>query len=97
MSVDLYIYYRVGVERETVFREKAAGMQQSLVRRCGIVAELKRRPDPKDGLHTWMEVYYAVPANFHAALADALKDAGLAELIDGDRHTESFLDCSPCA
>lgn len=68
-------------------------MQQSIARECGIVAELKRRPEAKDGRHTWMEVYHAVPDNFDAVLAKAVVHAGLPELIDGERHTELFLDC----
>jgi len=34
---------------------------------------------------------------FETALADAVRDAGIAALIDGPRHIEVFTDSSPCA
>jgi hypothetical protein len=44
-----------------------------------------------------MEVYAGTPDGFEAVLAAAVRDAGLAELIDGERHIEFFMDIHPCA
>lgn len=95
--MDLYIYYRVHANNVDALRGRALSMQGSIARECGIVCELKRRPEEKDGRQTWMEVYHSVPAGFEATLGSALAQAGLAALIDGPRHTEIFVDVSSCA
>ncbi len=95
--MDLYIYYRVRNENGEALRTRAQAMQQRLSRQYGIVTGLKRRPVEKQGLQTWMEIYQAVPADFEAQLEHAVAQAGLADLIDGTRHTEHFLDVSSCA
>jgi hypothetical protein len=72
-------------------------MQKAIAEKYGVVTALKRRPEEKDGRHTWMEVYLAVPDGFDAVLERAVAQADLPALIDGQRHTEIFLDCSLCA
>jgi predicted enzyme related to lactoylglutathione lyase len=95
--MDLYIYYRVRTEDATRFQARAAAMQQALARDHGIGGALKRRPEAKDGMHTWMEVYAAAPENIETTLASVLSTSGLAELIDGNRHHEYFMDVIACA
>lgn len=95
--MDLYIYFRVHCENAEQFHARAAAMQQALARDYGIDASLKRRPQAKDGRHTWMEVYLGVREAFEATLAVALQEYGLNELIDGERHHEYFMDMTPCA
>lgn len=95
--MDLYIYYRVACADEHELRSRVLAMQSTLMERCRISAALKRRPDVKDERHTWMEVYEDVPEGFEEALATAIAGASLAELIDGTRHTEYFLDINACA
>jgi len=95
--MDLYIYYRIRNGRADEFRTKAGAMQSRLTREYGIVAALKRRPEEKDGLQTWMEIYQAVPDGFAMQLERAVAQAGLAALIEGQRHTECFVDVSACA
>jgi hypothetical protein len=95
--MDLYIYYRVRSEDAGALREHATAMQKSLSGEYGIVTGLKRRPEEKDGWQTWMEIYEAVPDNFEAILEQAVMQAGLAGFIEGERHTEHFLDVSTCA
>lgn len=97
MKRDLYIYYRAPVAHADEVRHRAQAMQQSLREEYGIVARLLRRPEHKDGHHTWMEIYEAAPEGFETALEGALARAGLAGLTDGQRHTEIFVDVSPCA
>jgi hypothetical protein len=95
--MDLYIYYRVRSADLDAFRAKVLAMQHNLARDCGVAAALKRRPDEKDGLQTWMEVYADVDAAFESRLNQAVADNGLSDWIQGARHTEQFLDVSLCA
>ncbi|GAB3551266.1 hypothetical protein GCM10027343_35360 [Noviherbaspirillum agri] len=95
--MDLYIYYRARCENADALCTQARAMQQCLSREYGIVTGLKRRPEAKDGQHTWMEIYQNVPANFVDALESAVVQAGLPALIDGQRNIEYFLDVSSCA
>lgn len=94
--MDLYIYYRVRTANADAFQRKAVAMQQMLKRQYGINAALKRRPDAKDGLHTWMEVYPAAKSDFAGKLEQAVAESGLLAFIDGPRHTEQFVDLSTC-
>lgn len=95
--MDLYIYYRVLDSHAGALCERVLHMQQQLRHTCGVTAELKRRPEPKAGYHTWMEVYLNVPANFDSILAEAVNAAGLGHLIVDARHCESFVGVSTCA
>jgi len=93
---DLYVYYRVRRDDAARLQAAALAMQASLSHEHGVAAALKRRPEAKDGLHTWMEVYLATPDGFAAHL-DHAAHTHLAALIEGKRHMEVFLDCSACA
>ena len=94
---DLYIYYRVRSDDASKLQATVRALQQSLSREYGIATALKRRPEERQGLHTWMEIYLAVPDGFEARLGQAIDQAGLAALIEGERNMEYFLDCSTCA
>jgi hypothetical protein len=94
--MDLYIYYRVQTSKAAVLAAQVLTMQARLAKEYGVATALKRRLSEKDGRHTWMEVYLAVPDGFDAILEHATARAGLAELIDGERHTEYFMDSSLC-
>ncbi len=93
---DLYIYYRVRDGLADQFASRVQAMQLDLAARTGIQGQLKRRVHSTDGLQTWMEVYLATAPGFEALLADAVESAILSASIDGDRHTEAFMDISPC-
>lgn len=95
--MDLYVYYRVDCVRAQELRERVTAMQAELAQRCGVSAALKRRPEAKDGRHTWMETYLNIPDGFDAILSQAVMQSSLASLIDGERHTEYFLDITTCA
>ncbi len=95
--MDLYIYYRVLADNAAALQQRVIGMQRSLSHTCGIASGLKRRPEEKDGRQTWMEIYQAVPTGFEGVLERAVAQAGLAALIDGQRHTEYFVDIVSCA
>lgn len=95
--MDLYIYYQVPCARAEELMARVTAMQSSLSQQYGLAAGLKRRPEEKAGLHTWMETYNSVPDGFDAILMHAVTQAELASLIAGPRHTEYFLDISSCA
>jgi hypothetical protein len=95
--MDIYVYYRIRVADATQHQAQVATMQTRLTRECGVSAAQKRRPETKDGRHTWMEVYLAVPDGFEAALNQAVEQSAVANLIDGERHVEYFVDVAPCA
>lgn len=95
--MDLYIYYRVAEAQAAPLLPRVQAMQAALANSHGVQGALKRRPDSKDGLQTWMEVYGAVPPGFDSALAQAVAAGGLVELTSGERHTEVFVDVRPCA
>jgi hypothetical protein len=84
---DLYIYYQVREHDAAELAPRVRAMQQRLG-----AGQVKKRPQSKDGLQTWMEIYPGTGAGFDATLADAVRDAGLAGLIAGPRHTEIFTD-----
>ncbi|MGH8807334.1 MAG: DUF4936 family protein [Noviherbaspirillum sp.] len=95
--MDLYIYYQVRGTNTPALRTRMDALQRCLSREYDIVSGLKRRPGEKDGLQTWMEIYQAVPAGFQAALEQAVAQAELTALIEGQRHIEHFVDVSSCA
>jgi hypothetical protein len=94
---DLYIYYRVPDAVAAQLAPRVQAMQARLHAACGVAGQLKRRPQSQQGLQTWMEIYLATGAGFDAALATAVHDAALLEQIDGERHTEVFMDVMTCA
>ena len=94
---DLYIYYQVRDADAAALQPAVAAMQAGLASQYGVAGQLKRRPEAKDGVQTWMEVYPATAADFAAALDAAATAAGISAWIAGPRHTEVFLDVIPCA
>ena len=94
---DLYIYYKVREADTEALLPRVAAMQQALAAAHGVAPLLKQRPQARESLLTWMEVYPAAPAGFSAALDAAVAHAGVADLIAGPRHTEEFMDVQPCA
>ncbi|PJJ17917.1 uncharacterized protein DUF4936 [Janthinobacterium sp. 67] len=94
---DLYVYYQVKEEHAQALEARVRAMQAKLAAASGVAPQLKRRPDSKDGLQTWMEIYPVVGEGFTELLADASDEAGLLSLTAGARHTEVFMDLPPCA
>jgi len=95
--MDLYIYYRVLLDNSEQLLKQATAMQAQLSQQYKVATELKRRPQEADGMHTWMEVYLDVPDGFESVLKQRIAGNQLDALIAGPRHTEHFLDFSPCA
>jgi hypothetical protein len=94
---ELYVYYRVKSANELMLQARVNTMQANLARTHGVAGLLKRRPEEKEGFHTWMEIYPQAPADFENLLDQAIKEANIEELIDGERRLEVFVDRSACA
>jgi Domain of unknown function (DUF4936) len=96
----VYLYYRVRRENVASLRTKANAMQAQLASRHGITAFLKRSERRagavEEALETWMEVYPDLPADREAIVEQAIVEAGLAALIEGERRKEVFEDMSRC-
>ena len=70
--IDLYVYYKVREGDVAALAPRVRALQDSV----GVPAQLKRRPDVRDGLQTWMEVYPGVDDAFPARLDAAARSAG---------------------
>ncbi|MBV7534642.1 DUF4936 family protein [Duganella sp. sic0402] len=95
--MDLYIYYKVKDSDAPSLLAAVASMQAGLTQRHGVVCQLKRRPETREGLQTWMEVYSSTPEGFAAILQQAVAQSGVDQYTTGLRHTEVFMDIVPCA
>ena len=99
--VDLYVYYKVRSVDAAALAPRVRAFQAGVAERLGVTGQLKRRPDARDGLQTWMEVYPAVADDFADRLSVAAVVAGLDGAIVGARHAEVFVDLpaesAPCA
>jgi hypothetical protein len=102
--MDLYVYYKVSELQAAALAPRVRAMQAGLAA-GGVAVQLKRRPQSKDGMQTWMEVYPGVSETFEAELAEVAAHAGFDGLITGPRRSEVFVDLrddsseetSPCA
>jgi len=95
--IDLYVYYKVGERQAARLEPLVRAMQARLAAELGVSGQLKRRPDTRDGLQTWMEVYTGVGEQFAPQLDAAAAVAGLADLIEGPRRAEVFVEFTACA
>jgi hypothetical protein len=106
--MDLYVYYKVAEADAAALAPRVRAMQAALAREVaglGMSVQLKRRPETKDGMQTWMEVYPGADEGFQARLIEAAAQAGLSGLIAGPRRAEVFVDLpigldgetTPCA
>ena len=99
--MDLYVYYKVREQDSAALAPRVRAMQAALATSHGAASQLKRRPEPKDGMQTWMEVYPGVPEAFADALERAAAQASFDGLIAGPRRAEVFVDLTqeptPCA
>lgn len=95
--IDLYVYYKVRIEDAGALAPRVRAMQMQLTRgREGHGQPLlQRRPETRDGLQTWMEVYPGVGEGFGTLVDQAVLNAGLAPYIQGPRRTETFIDLLP--
>ena len=95
--MDLYVYYRVQDHHSAELQAMLMKMQEKLSNLHGMNFSLKRRVEKNGDYQTWMEIYFSVSDEFADVLAQAVTNAGLLRLIDGERHNEIFVDMPPCA
>lgn len=95
--MELYVYYRAASADARQLASRVLAMQAQLKNLYGVQAALKRRPNEEAGMHTWMEVYVAIPNGFETILQQAVQKADLPALIHGPRHVERFMDSASCA
>jgi hypothetical protein len=95
--IDLYVYYKVRDADAAGLAGRVRALQAALATHHGVTGQLKRRPEARDGLQTWMEVYPGVDAAFTGVLDAAARAADLQALTEGPRRAEVFMDLTPCA
>lgn len=92
----LFIYYRIASADAAAAQPVARAMQDALcARHPGLQAELWRRPQEKDGMQTWMEIYMhaeGVGPVLEGEIASAAQV--LAAWLQGPRHCEVFVPCA---
>ena len=98
---ELFVWYRVGVDRAERARAEVDAMQRRLEAQCpGLRARLLIRDDG-DGPQTWIETYASRDESLAGAITLAsIDDAMRARIesaaeplrrwIEGDRHVETF-------
>lgn len=95
---ELFIYYRAVPAHASALRDAVQALQARLIRaQPGLSARLLHRPELRDGLQTWMEVY-GLPAGADveaSALAiEHAAEAALAPWLASPRHVEHFVACA---
>jgi hypothetical protein len=98
-----YVYYRVALHNADAAYRAVALLFALTATRFGVAGHLQWRADASAhdtaaGTATWMERYDGVDPAFVAALPRLAAESGLMAFIDGERHTECFVDTPPpCA
>jgi hypothetical protein len=97
--MDCYIYYKAKVENARHVQVCVKRLQQYVVDNLWASSDfamtapqLQRRPEEIDGVHTWMEVYKDVPAQFERIAKDAAIASGILDHVVGERRLEYFID-----
>ena len=92
-SIERYVYYRVREADVAAARAAVFALQAALRHDDpSLEARVLRRPEAREGLQTWMEVY-ARCGGVSPAQGEAIErcaEAALAGLIAGPRHVETF-------
>ena len=98
---ELFAYYRVRSDDATALQAAVFMFQAQLIEGYpGLRARLLRRPDQTGGDQTWMEHYATDPQRLPFGVSEAmqaeiaLRAVALANWVQGDRHTEVFVNCT---
>lgn len=92
----LFIYYRVASVDAVAAGPAVQHLQSRLCRTWpGLQAQWFRRPEEKDGMQTWMEIY-ARPGGITAEVQAHIEEEArvLAPWCRGPRHVEVFVPCA---
>ena len=95
--MDIYLYYTIRESDAGSARERVAALQRRLGTDYNIAAMLRRRPETRDGLQTWMEIYPGVPDHFDSVIEQIAAEEGVTALTTNGRHVEYFMELPPCA
>lgn len=88
--MDCYVYYKAKTVNEKNVIEAFQRLHLRL-ESVGLTPMLQRRPESKDEVHTWMEIYHNIPTDLCNLIDVPLRDSGLLELTIGSRHMEYFI------
>ncbi|MBC3879989.1 DUF4936 family protein [Undibacterium sp. LX40W] len=88
--MDCYVYYKAKVEHEQEVIGCFQRLRSSLERK-GISPILQRRPESKDLMYTWMEIYHDIPSNFETIIEAGVAESGVMTFVVGTRHAEHFV------
>lgn len=89
--MDCYIYYKSKIEHATEICRSVELLHTGLAGKLDYLPRLQRRPEPSNGLITWMEIYQDVPQDFEQILCVAVTQSGIQKLINGERRLEYFM------
>lgn len=91
----LFIYYRVASKDAAAAAEAVQRLQCRLRQAWpDLQAQWLKRPDEKDGMQTWMEIYCSPGGITAAVQAHIEREAqALAPWCHGPRHVEVFVPC----
>ena len=95
--MDIYLYYTIRESDAAIARARVAALQHRLGTSYDITPALRRRPETRDGLQTWMEIYPNVPDHFDRVIEQIAAEEGASELATNGRHVEYFMELPPCA
>ena len=94
--MDIYLYYTIREADAALAHTRVAALQQRLGSAYDVKATVRRRPETRDGLQTWMEIYPDVPAGFDSVIEQAAQEESLTELATNGRHIEVFMELPRC-
>ena len=94
--MDIYLYYTVRELDAAATHTRVTALQHRLGKQYDIKPAVRRRPETRDGLQTWMEIYPDVPIGFDSVIEQAAREEGLSELATNGRHVEVFIALPPC-
>lgn len=97
--MDCYIYYKAQVDQARQVQVCVKRLQNYVVENLWASSDfamsppqLQRRPETHEGLHTWMEIYRDVPAQFEQIVRDATIASGIVDHVVGERRLEFFIN-----
>ena len=95
--MNCYIYFKAEAQNEAHIRRAEAQLQALVMQHYLLAGTVQKRPEATHGIHTWMEVYLAVPDHFSVLLAPLVAQTELPTLLQSERHIEYFMDVDLCA
>ena len=95
--MDIYLYYTIREADAVDARACVDALQRRVSNDYNITSALRRRPETRDGMQTWMEIYPGVPDRFDSVIEQIAAEVGVTALTTNGRHVEYFMELPPCA